>query len=74
MTMRWIYLTIIVLFAAAVVVFAFQNFEVVTVSFLGFSIRIRMAILVFLVYALGGVTGGTLFVLLRQSYERSRTG
>ena len=72
--MRWMYLTIIVLFAAAVVVFAFQNFEVVTVSFLGFSIRIRMAILVFLVYVLGAVTGGTLFVLLRRSYERSRTG
>ncbi len=72
--MRWMYLTIIVLFAAAVVVFAFQNFAVVTVSFLGFSIRIRMAILVFLVYVLGAVTGGTLFVLLRRSYERSRTG
>jgi uncharacterized integral membrane protein len=74
MAMRWMYLTIIALFAAAVVVFAFQNFEVVTVSFLGFSIRIRMAILVFLVYVLGAVTGGTLFVLLRRTYERSRTG
>ncbi len=72
--MRWMYLTIIALFAAAVVVFAFQNFEVVTVSFLGFSIRIRMAILVFLVYVLGAVTGGTLFMLLRRTYERSRTG
>ena len=72
--MRWIYLTIIVLFAAAVVVFASQNFEVVTVSFIGFSIRIRIAILVFLVYVLGAVTGGTLFVLLRRSYEYSRTG
>ena len=72
--MRWMYLTIIALFAAAVVVFAFQNFAVVTVSFLGFSIRIRMAILVFLVYVLGAVTGGTLFVLLRRTYERSRTG
>jgi uncharacterized integral membrane protein len=68
------YLTIIALFAAAVVVFAFQNFEVVTVSFLGFSIRIRMAMLVFLVYVLGAVTGGTLFMLLRRTYERSRTG
>ncbi len=72
--MRWMYLTIIALFAAAVVVFAFQNFEVVTVSFLGFSIRIRMAMLVFLVYVLGAVTGGTLFMLLRRTYERSRTG
>jgi uncharacterized integral membrane protein len=74
MAMRWMYLTIIALFAAAVVVFAFQNFEVVTVSFLGFSIRIRMAMLVFLVYVLGAVTGGTLFMLLRRTYERSRTG
>ena len=70
--MRWIYLTVIVLFAAAVIVFAFQNFEVATVSFLGFGIRIRMAVLVFQVYVLGAVTGGSLFVLLRRSYERSR--
>jgi putative membrane protein len=71
---RWFYLTIIALFAAGVVIFAFQNFETVPVSFLGISIRIRIAILIFLVYVLGAVTGGTLFVLLRRSYERSRVG
>ena len=31
--MRWIYLAVIILFAAATFVFALQNFEIVTMSF-----------------------------------------
>src|SRR5580704_15368178 len=48
--MAWINLTIIVLFAAATMVFALQNLEFVTVSFLGFSVRAPLAILIFVVY------------------------
>ena len=33
--MRWIYLTVVVLFVAATVIFVFQNVAVVTMSFLG---------------------------------------
>src|SRR6202043_1023165 len=40
-SMRWLYLAVIVLFAAATLVFALQNFEIVTVSFLGFKLRAR---------------------------------
>ena len=31
--MRWIYLAVIILFAAATIIFALQNFEIVTASF-----------------------------------------
>ena len=70
--MRWVHLTIIILFAVATLVFALQNFETVTLSFLGLSIRARIAVLVFVIYFLGAVTGGSLFALLRWFYEGSR--
>jgi acetyltransferase len=50
---------------------AFQNLETVTVSFLGFSVAMRIAILVLVVYVLGAITGGSLFALLRRSYRGS---
>jgi uncharacterized integral membrane protein len=70
--MRWINLTIIVLFVAAAIIFAFENIETVSVSFLGFGVRAPMAILVSVFYVLGAVTGGSLFALLRSSYQGSR--
>jgi lipopolysaccharide assembly protein A len=70
--MRWIYLAIIILFGAVTIIFALQNFEVVTISFLGFNARVPIALLVALVYLLGAATGGSLFALLRRSYEGSR--
>ncbi|HEY6259664.1 MAG TPA: hypothetical protein VIY51_28135 [Xanthobacteraceae bacterium] len=70
--MRWIYLTIIALFVAATVLFAVQNFEIVTMSFLGFSARVPLALLVALIYVLGMVTGGSLLALLRRSLQGSR--
>ena len=70
--MRWVHLTIIILFAAAMLVFALQNLASVTVSFLGVSIGLPLAILVLVVYVLGAMTGGSLFALLRRSYAGSR--
>jgi lipopolysaccharide assembly protein A len=70
--MRWIYLAIIVLFAAAILIFAIQNLEAVTVTFLGFSISARIALVVIAAYILGALTGGSLFALLRRSYARTR--
>ena len=72
--MRWIYLAVIVLFAAATIIFAAQNFEIVTMSFLGFNARVPLALLVAVAYLLGAVTGGSLYALLRRSYEESRGG
>jgi putative membrane protein len=70
--MRWLYLAVIILFAAAAIIFAVENLETVTVSFLSFSISMRLATLVFVIYVLGALSGGSLFALLRQSYLGSR--
>jgi uncharacterized integral membrane protein len=70
--MRWIYLAVIILIATATIIIALQNFEIVTMSFLGFNARVPLAVLVGVVYILGAATGGSLFALLRRSYEGSR--
>ena len=70
--MRWVHLTIIILFATATLIFGLQNLKSVTVSVLGLSIGAPLAILVFVVYVLGAVTGGSLLALLRRSYAGSR--
>jgi lipopolysaccharide assembly protein A len=71
--MRWIYLAVIILFVAAIIIFAVQNFEIVTMSFLGFNARVPLALLVAVAYLLGAATGGSLYALLRRSYEGSRS-
>jgi lipopolysaccharide assembly protein A len=70
--MRWIYLAVIILFVAATTIFALQNFEIVTMSFLGWNARVPLALLVAVAYVLGAATGGSLYALLRRSYEESR--
>jgi putative membrane protein len=70
--MRWIYLGVIILFAAATIIFALQNFEIITMSVFGFDARVPLAVLVAVVYLLGAATGGSLFALLRRSYQGSR--
>ena len=70
--MRWLHLAVIILFVAVIIIFSFQNFHVVTMSFLGFSARAPMAVLVAIIYVLGMATGGSLWALLRWSYEGSK--
>ena len=72
--MRWVHLTVIILFAAANLLFATRNLEVVTMSFLGFGVRAPLAILIAIVYLLGAATGGSLFALLRKSIKATRAG
>ena len=70
--MRWVHLIVIALFAAATFTFAIQNIEPVTMSFLGFSARLPLALVVAAVYVLGMATGGSLWVLLRRSFHGSK--
>jgi len=70
--MRWVHLTVIILLVAATLLFVLQNRDVVTISFLGFSVRAPLAILIAVVYVIGAVTGGSLFALLRRSYKGSQ--
>ena len=55
--MRWFYIVVIVLIAAATLLFCVQNRDFATMSFLQFSIRAPLAILALVVYVLGAVTG-----------------
>ena len=71
--MRWFYLTLVVLFTAATIIFVVQNVEVVTMSFLGLSVRAPLAVLAAVAYVLGTLTGGSLYALLRKSVQGSRT-
>ena len=70
--MRWFHIVVICVFAAAVIIFAVQNLQIVTMSFLGFSARVPLALLVAGIYLLGTVTGGSLLSLLRQSIEGAK--
>ena len=51
--MRWVHLTVICVFAAAVIIFAVQNLHVVTMSFLGFTARVPLALLAVGIYGGG---------------------
>ena len=69
--MRWLHILVIALFVVGTFVFVIENFEIVTLSFLGFSARTRLGFLVVIFYLLGMVTGGSLFALLRRSIAGS---
>jgi hypothetical protein len=66
--MRWVHLAVIIVFVAAIIVFAAQNFQVTIVSFLGFSVRAPLALLAVIIYVVGMVTGGSLWAMLRRSF------
>ena len=70
--MRWLYLAIVIVFVAVVIIFAFQNTESVGVSFFALGVTLPLAVLVFVVYVLGALSGGSLYALLRRSVAGSR--
>ncbi|HTR13599.1 MAG TPA: LapA family protein [Roseiarcus sp.] len=70
--MRWFYIALIVVFVAATVVFAAQNTQIITVTFLQSGVSAPLALVVFIVYVLGAATGGSLYALLRRSVQGSR--
>jgi uncharacterized integral membrane protein len=69
--MRWMYIIVIAVFVAVVLIFIFQNLGVVTMAFLGFSLRAPLAIIAAIMYVLGAFTGGSLYALLRKSVHAS---
>jgi len=70
--MRWFHLAVIILFATTITIFALQNLQSVTVSFLRVSAQMPLAFLVAIIYLLGAVTGSSLFALLRRALGRAR--
>jgi putative membrane protein len=70
--MRYLYIAVNVLLLVLVVVFAIQNLSMVTVSFLGVSLTLPVALLVVLVYILGMVSGSAVFGFVRAAIQRAR--
>ena len=70
--MRWFYLAIVVVFVAALIIFVAQNTQSVDVSFLSLGVTLPLAVVVFVVYVLGALSGGSLYALLRRSVAGSR--
>ena len=67
--MRWIQIAIVVVFAAATLIFLIQNREIVSMDFLGFSVRAPLAVIAASFYLLGAITGSSAYVLLRRSVQ-----
>lgn len=67
--MRYVHISLIVVVTAVVLLFKIQNFEAVTVSFLGASITMPTSVLIIGLYILGMVSGSALLGLLRGSVK-----
>jgi putative membrane protein len=70
--MRWLHLSVIALFVAAIILYAAQNLQFVTMSFLGFSATVPMALLAGILYLIGMATGGSLVALVRWLVQGAR--
>ena len=64
--MRFVYIALIVAFTALVLLFKFQNLDMVTVSLFSASFTLPLSVLVVLIYLLGMFTGGFVLTLLRS--------
>lgn len=71
--MRWVNVGVITIFAVALLIFAAQNLQPVTVYFLTFKMSAPHALLIVVIYILGMVTGSGLGTLVRQAYEGARS-
>jgi putative membrane protein len=71
--MRWVNMAVIIIFVVVTLIFAAQNFQSVTVSFLNFRISAPHAILVAIIYLLGMITGGSVWALMRRAFEGMRS-
>ena len=71
--MRWIHIAIVVLFLAATLIFLVQNREIVSMDFLGFSVRAPLAVMAASFYLLGAITGSSAYALLRRSMQAAGT-
>ena len=70
--MRRLNVIVIGVFVATTLIFAVQNLQSVTVSFLGLRIAAPLAVLVAVIYLLGMATGGSLWALMRWAVQGSK--
>lgn len=70
--MRFVYIALIVVFSGIVILFKFQNLQTATVSLFSASVTLPVSLLVFGIYVLGMLTGGSLLALVRSWIEGAR--
>jgi uncharacterized integral membrane protein len=70
--MRWLNTAVTAVLALAMLVFAVQNLQNVSVSFLNFALTAPLALVIVVVYLLGMATGGSLWALVRWAIEGTR--
>ena len=70
--MRWLHTAVIVLLGAAILFFVAQNFQSVTIAFLGLRLSLPLALLAVIIYALGLITGGSVWALVRWAWLGAR--
>ena len=68
--MRFLCLLILVVVAAAVALFAFENQQDVTLTFYNFHLITNVAALIGVAYVLGMVSGWTVVGVMRRSFVR----
>ena len=69
--MKLLYIALIVLVTVALLLFKFQNVDMVTLNFLSMTTTQPMPVLTIVIYVMGMVTGGALLALLRSMIRRT---
>jgi len=70
--MRILYLALLVLLLGITVLFALQNLQTITVSFLSWSLTLPIALVVIGAYVLGMASGGGVLAFLRWTLRRAK--
>lgn len=70
--MRYLHIVGLTLFVLAVVTFCLQNLSAVPVTFLGWSLNVRMPLLIILVYGLGMFSGWSVLSFLKRTVRSVR--
>lgn len=70
--MRWINMAVTAILVGALLIFALQNLQSITVDFLSFSLRAPLSVLAIVIYLLGLWTGGSVWALIRWAVEGSK--
>jgi uncharacterized integral membrane protein len=69
--MRAFYFLVLIVIVAALVIFAYQNGESVTLQYFHRSITLPISLLIVVVYVLGMLSGWTVVGFLRRSWRRA---
>jgi len=69
--MRVFYFLLLVILVAPVVIFAVQNQEDLSLTFLNYSLTYPRSLVIGIAYVLGMLSGSTLVGLLRRSFRRA---